>query len=278
MAPATAVKEKSLDDLLSPSTTFLRPHQRKEWDREIAHTDSLLTQNAATDKKFLANAHRIRQQNEQRKKLLADQTPRHVTGEEKDRLVALRETLLARVQDGAPTRQEQYAKPNQVPIDLKDKIRRWHTRAKADVLTLKKIDLLLNPESDDRNLTHTDKYLPDEGRREGYRSERYGMSGLSSLARDNYGQIDWDSPEVQAQIQRAIAEGKVRVNYDARPSDIARRPVGDVEIKDTGDMVAVTVHRDDKKAVLAEKRRASMAKARAAQAAKRQGAQFQNAG
>lgn len=267
-----AIKEKSLDDLLSPQTTLLRPHQRKEWEREIQHTDQLLAQNAASEKKFLQNAVRIRQQNEQRKAQLATQTPRPLTGAERDRLVSLRPTLLARVQDGAPTRQEQYAKPNAVPVDLKDRIRRWHTRSKADLLQLKKVDQLLNPDSDDRNLTHTDKYLPDEGPRTGYRSDRYGAFSLSPLAKINFDEIDWTGPEgqeVNAEIARLIAEGKIRVRTNARAADIARRPEGDVEVKDTGGAVEVTIHREGKpKRELTPKQRAAVGRMRAARLAK----------
>lgn len=265
---ALAVKEKSLDELLSPGTTFLRPHQRTEWQREITHTDQLLERNAQSEKKFLQNAVRIRQQNERMKKGLADQTPRLISGEERDRLVALRGVLLERVQKGAPTRQEQYAKPNQVPVELKDKIRRWHTGAKSDLLKLKKIDLLLNPDSDDRNLTHTDKYLPNERQRDAYRSDRYGGFSLSPLAKANYDAINWDDPEVAAEIERLIAEGKVRVNLHAKPSEIIQRPEGDVEVKDDGDVMAVTVHRNDKKAALLQQRRENMARARTARTQK----------
>lgn len=239
-----AAHEKSFDDLLSPTTTFLRPHQRKGWEREIRHTDELLARNATSEKKFLQNSVRIRQQNEARKRLLAEQTPRRLTGVETDRAVALRRVLLDRVQDGAPTRQEQYAKPNQVPVDLKDRIRAWHARSKADVLRLKKLDLLLHPDSEDRNLCHTDKYLPNEQPREAYRSDRYGMFSLSPAAKANYDDIDWTSPEVQARLAEDIAAGRIRVNYDAKPSEVGPHVVGDVEVREGAEATEVTIHRD----------------------------------
>lgn len=266
--------DKPLTELLDSKTTFLRQHQRQEWEREIRHTDQLLAANASTEKKFLANATRIRQQNEARKKLLAAQTPRELRPEERDTVAKLNRELLADVREGMVTQVEQ----RRGGPGIVDRIRRWHAAKKAKALLWKKTQILLHPDSTDRDLCNLERFRPT-GAMSALTTDADipGQFTLSPLAKAHYDEIDWSSPEVAAEVERQIAAGKLRIRH-VRAADIARRVEGDVEVKESPDAVAVTVHRNGKKRELSETRRAALARGRARLAEKRAAARASESG
>lgn len=235
---AVAVKDKSLEELLDPSTPLLRRHHRKEWEREIARTDALLAENRGATKKFLANASRVHKQNEEMKRRLAEQSPRPLTAAERDLVAAEERRLLAEIREGMVSKVEQ----RRNPPGTGDRQRAWHDRNKTKILRWRKARLLLQPDSDERDLCNLERYRP-EGPLDlpMADSEMPRLVGLSPRAKANYDDIDWSSPEVRAAIERLIASGAIKVNYQAKASAIREPGVEIVEHQATGDVEHITV-------------------------------------
>lgn len=225
-------KDKSLDELLDTSKPILRKHQREEWQREIDQTNKFLAREKQNPNSPVQASGRIFVQNESRKKLLASQSPRPLSGEEKDRVAALERQMLSEIQEGMPTQVEQR---RNVP-GVQYKIRQWHNANKGKVLKWKRCRILLNPDSDDRELTNVERYRP-VGAMGALTTDAAipGLFSLSPQAKEHYDEINWQDG---GQNKQELEAAGVAVRSVSRPTRLT--DTSHLEVHETPDAVIVT--------------------------------------
>lgn len=191
---------------------YFRKHQRDEHRQEIAALDRVLKD--PEERKHLANAGRLQQQNDRRRANLEAQTPPPLTGSQKDKLARLEAAALESAREGLLPKARMRAKDD----GAVDEHRAWETAKKTHVLYWKRARLLLNPDSDARDLCNLEKYRPrtPDSRDLMVNAQIPGVFTLSPQAKANYDQIDWTSPEAQAEIQRLVDDGKIRIRTGVR--------------------------------------------------------------
>lgn len=226
---ATA-KERTVEELLRGP--LLRKHQRVEWAREIADTDRSLDLEARSSHKSFQNPGRIRFQNEQRKKLLAQQSPRPLTPEEHDKLQKEERVLLADIREGMVSKSEQRRSPANEP-GLRQRIRRWHDAKKAKIVRWKNARILLEPDSDDADLCNLERYRP-EGALEAatLNAAVPGYMGFSDIAdqyETTFGTGSWRDRETQEEFAQRMAALGVTVTFGKASEIRARASVVDVQ-------------------------------------------------
>lgn len=208
------VKERSVDELLKGP--LLRKHQQEAWRKEIEHTDRLLAREEASSLKSLTNPARIRLQNERRKRLLAEQSPRPLSGEEKDQVSTLSKRLLADIKEGMVSKAEQRRNPAQ-EIGLRHRIDQWHRAKKDNVVRWKHAQILLNPDSTDPDLCNIEKYRPEGPLEAMLNAQIPGYMGFDTPhMKERWEEIfhaDWRDQETQEQFIKRMAEMGITVNF-----------------------------------------------------------------
>lgn len=138
--------------LLRPN--YLRTHQRTERRREIESLDNALRDPSL--KKTIANPGRLAQQNQQRKKTLEQQSPPPLTATQRGKIATLNALALASAKEGMVSQEEMRHKPP----GASDRHRAYEKAKKGDILLWKRSQILLNPDSDDRDLCNLEKFRP----------------------------------------------------------------------------------------------------------------------
>lgn len=203
--------------------TYLRYHQRVEHQREIEAMDRALADPAAIKSGAIREPGRMKQQNDRRRHLLHRQSPPVLSPSQRDKLAVLERKALEDIREGMVSQEELRHKPPGVV----DRQRAWESAKKPAILAWKNARILLNPHSDAKDLCNLERFRPAVPTRNLYSDGQIpAQFALSPQAKANYDQIDWSSPDVQAELDRAVAEGKVRINYHAKPSQAKARGDG----------------------------------------------------
>lgn len=191
---------------------YLRKHQRVEREREISEVERKL--NDPIESRFLANPGQLAQQNEQRKKVFLSQCPpEKLTTSQRDKLFRLSKASLEAFTENMPTREQLRHK---VPGGT-DHLRSWEAKNKPDVLRWKRAQILLNPQSDDRELCSIDKFRPAFG------NANHGESALGRVfaqtpqSRENWDAIDWGAKETKEEFIKRMGEQGLKVTFTKRP-------------------------------------------------------------
>ena len=194
--------------------TYMRYAQRESEGREVAELDQKLSDPFA--RRFLQNPGKLKQQNDRRKaNLLAQSPPSDLRASQRDKLKKLESVTRAFVAEGMPTAEQM----RHNPPGAVDHHRAWDKATKRALLCWKKVRIVLNPDSDATDLGNFERYRPtNAATRELYTDAQIpGQFALGPQAKANYAAINWDSPEVAEQIERLIAEGKVKVRVRGAP-------------------------------------------------------------
>lgn len=195
--------------------TYYRKHQREEHEREIAGIERVLSD--PTERKYIQNHGRLKQQADQRRVLLRRQSPAPLTATQRDKLATLEQVTLDSAREGMLSQEELRHKP----IGAPDRQRAWQTEKKPTILLWKLCRVLLNPQSDSRELANLEQYRPATMGRNLFPDGLIpGQFTLSPEAKANFDAINWDSPEVAAELQRLIDAGKITIRT-VRAADIA---------------------------------------------------------
>lgn len=92
-------------------------------------------------------------------KMIEAQSPEPLTGAEKDLLTRRKTELEASIREGMPTREEMWRAPMGAPYaHLK-----WEKAKKRDILEWKNVNIQLEPDSDDPNLSNVERLRPEKG-------------------------------------------------------------------------------------------------------------------
>lgn len=151
-----AVDSIASDPEIAPllSVNYLRFHQRKEHQREIEDVDRVL--NDPVERKNLSNPGALRQQNEIRKRTFRSQVPPPLTASQRDKLERVNREALASAKEGMLSTEELRHKPT----GASDRLRAYEKAKKPHILIWKRSQILLHPESDDRDLCNLEKFRP----------------------------------------------------------------------------------------------------------------------
>ena len=195
--------------------TYYRKHQRDEMKKEIDALDRVLGD--PEEKKYLQKAGQLKQQNDRARVLLRRQSPPSLTAAQRDKLALLEKATLDSAREGMLSQEELRHKP----IGAPDRQRAWEAAKKRHIFLWKNCRVLLNPQSDARDLANLERYRPAVPGRNLFTDGLIpGQFALSPQAKDNFDAINWDSPEVAAEIQKLVDEGKVTIR-SVRAADIA---------------------------------------------------------
>lgn len=199
--------------LLQP--TYMKKELRTEHETEIAAIERQL--NDPVERKKLHNPGRLAQDVQRRKKNLVAQTPPPLTPSQRDKVARLNRLAIEDGREGMLSQEELRSRPT----GAVDRQTAWQQGKKRAVILFKRTQLLLHPDSDARDLCNFEQFRPSRpGSRDLYvDSARPRIAALSAEAKANYDQIDWSSPECQAELQRLVDEGKIRINTNAREAD-----------------------------------------------------------
>ena len=219
---AAFATDPEIKDLLD--VNYLRFEQREEHRQDIDEVESVL--NDPARRKQVQNPSKLRQQTDLRKRNLERQTPPKLTGSQQDKLARLERVALSAFTENMPTREDMRHRPPGVV----DHHEAWEKANKRTVILWKRTRLLLNPESRERDLCNIEIHRPSSTTRSLMGDALINRPfALSAEAKANFDGIDWQGPagqRVNAEIQRLIDEGKIKVNYHARRG--ALRPQKDV--------------------------------------------------
>ena len=214
---AALTSDPEIAPLLKPS--YMKKGLRDEHAAEIQGIERQLADPA--ERKKLHNPGRLQQDVQRRRRNLEAQTPPPLTPSQRDKVARLNRAVIEDAREGMLSQEELRARPPGVV----DRQTAWQEAKKRSVILFKRTQQLLHPDSDARDLCNFEQFRPARpGSRElftdGGRPRNFA---LSPEAKANYDGIDFSSPEVQADLQRLIDEGKIRVNLKAKESE-RRKP------------------------------------------------------
>ena len=192
--------------------TYLRKGERDRWAREIEPTKRMMADPIA--RKSISNPGKIMEQVGRQEKALLDQTPGTLTPGQRDKLAKLETLTREDFIEGMVPHEEMRAKDH----DAVDRHVAWEKAKKPSVLLWKTIRRLLEPDNPARDLSNHEKFRPRTGDTRNLMPNALipRIHTLSPQAKDNYDGINWDSPEAQAQLQKLLDEGKLRINTGVR--------------------------------------------------------------
>ena len=152
----TAIDAIATDPEIAPllAVNYLRFHQRKERQREIEDVERVLSD--PLERKNLSNPGRLRQQNEERKRAYHSQVPPKLTASQRDKIERLNREALASAKEGMLSAEELRHKPPGTP----DRLRSYERAKKPHILIWKRSQILLHPDSEDRDLCNLEKFRP----------------------------------------------------------------------------------------------------------------------
>lgn len=205
--------------------TYMRHAERQSEAEEIGAIDRKLAD--PVERKFLQNPGRLKQQNDRRKQnLLAQSPPTDLRPSQRDKLGRLEALTRDFVAENMPTAEQM----RHNPPGAVDHHRAWDKATKPALLTWKRVRVLRHPDSDELDLCNFERYRPAVATRNLFSDGQIPRKfALSNEAKANYDQIDWDSPDVQAQAE---ARGYTLVRRGTRAQGRAR--------KETREPMAVT--------------------------------------
>lgn len=153
---ATQLESLTHDPEVAPllGVNYLRFHQRKQRQGEVEGIDRDLADPSL--KKSLMNPGRLQQQNERQKKVLRDQSPPPLTPAQRDKIATINALALESAKEGMLSQEELRHKP----VGAVDRQKAYDKAKKRDVLTWKRTQILLNPQSDNGDLCNLERFRP----------------------------------------------------------------------------------------------------------------------
>ena len=140
---------------------------------------------------------------------IVTQSPPGTAARQRDKLLQVVRDCEADIREGMPTGEEMRRNPPGVA----DRHRKWDRAKKVNVLRWKTARQLLDPQNDDKDYLNVETLRrPGLTQNLDVNAQIPGVFALSPQAKANYGAINWDSPEVAAEIQKLIDAGKLKVN------------------------------------------------------------------
>lgn len=217
------VKDGPADATREVPINYMRFAQRESESREVAEIDRKLTD--PVERRFLANPGKLKQQNDRRRaNLLAQSPPTDLRSSQRDKLKRLEAETREYVRENMPTAEDM----RHNPPGAVDHHRAWERATKRAMLTWKTARILLNPTSDATDLANFERYRPTAAQTRSLFTDAQisGQFALGPQAKANYDGIDWNSPDVAAEVERLIADGKVKVRVSGapRPNGHAKAP------------------------------------------------------
>ena len=162
---------------------YMRKYQRDERQREIRDIETVLGNQEA--RKGLSNPGQLKHQNDQRVATLRMQTPPDLSDSQRDKISRLNRLALEDAKEGMVTQEDMRYKPAGT---VDDNIR-WNKAKKPSVLLWKNIQLLLNPDSDARELCNIERFRPTRGTRDGMLARGAAIEPIftqSNAAKENW--------------------------------------------------------------------------------------------
>lgn len=208
---ATLANDPDVKPLLA--TNWMKAPLRAERQREIDEVEAVLRDPALS--KQLSNPGQLTKQTKERKQTLDAQTPPELKPGVLDKVVRLNRAALSYVRDGMVSSTELRANPPGVA----DRLRNWEKAKKAAVLAWKRTQVLLHPESEDRDLANLERYRPVRPTRDLMgEADIPGVFTLSPQAKENFDAIDWGNPVSRDEaIRQAAAQGYTLKFSKGRP-------------------------------------------------------------
>lgn len=205
MSTAAEVAALANDPDVKPllATNWMKAPLRAERQREIDETDAVLRDPALA--KQLSNPGQLAKQTKERKQTLEAQTPPALKPAVLDKVARLNKAALAYAREGMLSRTDLRANPP----GASDQLRNWEKAKKKAVLAWKRTQVLLHPESEDRDLANLERYRPVRQTRDLMgEADIPGVFTLSPQAKENFDAINWGDPVSREEaIRQAAAQG-----------------------------------------------------------------------